>query len=229
MGKDQIIYGNCWIAYFDILGFKKLVNSNRRNIDSFAQTIYDEVLEEIINRSDRITEALNKKVNYAWFSDTFILFTEDDTYASYSSLDIVLWEVFQKMISKRHPLRGALSVGEFYANKNRSTYIGQALIDAYIYAEKQQWIGLILTPETRKKLSEPGYTLDSTRYSEYPVPIKPEKDEKLFARNICNLKKNVVQMQQAAENEKEYEVRLKVKYDNTLKFIGHLRAKSQDV
>ena len=166
-------YGDCWIAYFDILGFKKLVDKYKGNIDSFVNVTYYEILEEIEKRTGRISEDLSK-VNYAWFSDSFILFTEDDTCASFSSLDIVLWEVFQKMMWKGYMLRAALSVGEFYSNIERHTYIGPALIDAYGYADKQKWIGLVLTPEAHKKLSEPGYAIDRIRYSEYQVPIKPK-------------------------------------------------------
>ncbi|MBW8042057.1 MAG: hypothetical protein FVQ85_18935 [Planctomycetes bacterium] len=226
MGKKQTVYGNCWIAYFDILGFKKLISKYKGHIDCFARGIYDEILEEIKKRSERVSEALNKNVNYAWFSDSFLFFTEDDTYASYSSIDIVLWEYFQKMMFKGYSLRGALAVGEFYANKDRHTYIGPALIEAYSYAEKQKWIGLVLTPEAGKKLSEPGYVINKINYSEYEVPIKSEKikKEKLFARNIRSLEKYIIRMQNTAKVEEEYEKKLKVIYENTLEFIKHLKS-----
>lgn len=220
----QIVYGNCWIAYFDILGFKKLVGQYKGNIDSFSEVIYTAILKEIIDRSSRISKALGPKVDYAWFSDTFILFTNDDTFASYSSMEIVLYEIFQKMMFSKHPLRGAISVGEFYVNKERNTYVGPALIDVHEYAENQQWIGMVLAPEAHKKLSETGYAINTTIYSEYEVPIKQKKveTEKLFALNICRFKNYIIQMQEVAKNEKDYEEKLKVKYDNTMKFIENL-------
>ena len=226
MEKDKIVCGNCWVAYFDMLGFKKLVNQYKGHIDIFAEGIYKDVLGGIIKRSNRISGALNKKVDYAWFSDSFILFTEDDTFASFSSIELVLWEIFQNMMFTNKPLRAALSVGEFYSNKERNTYIGPALIKAYDYAEKQNWIGLVLTPKAHKKLSAHGYAIDTIRYSEYQVPIKTKEigKENLFARNICSLKRYVIQAQESAKKEKEYEENVKVKYENTLKFIKHLES-----
>ena len=223
MGKRKIVYGNCWIAYFDLLGFKKLVHQHKEYINSFAETIYDDILVEITKRSNRISGSLNEKVDYAWFSDSFILFTEDDTYASYSSIELVLQEVFQKMMFGKHMLRAALSVGEFYANKERSTYIGPALIKAYEYAEKQIWIGLVLTPEAHKKLSGPGYAINTIGYSEYQVPIKPEvtKREKLFALNIDRWRRYVIESQKSAKSDEDYKDKIKMTYENTLKFIDH--------
>lgn len=229
MGKSNIVYGNCWIAYFDILGFKKLVDQHKGNIDTFAEGIYNNVLVEITKRSGRISAALDKKVDYAWFSDSFILFTEDDTYASFSSIELVLREVFQKMMFGKHMLRAALSVGEFYANKERSTYIGPALIKAYEYAEKQRWIGLVLTPEAHKKLSEPNYAISTIEYSEYQVSIKPEvtRREKLFALNIDRWKRYVIESRQSAKSNEDYEDKTKVIYETTLKFIEHLESQNQ--
>lgn len=229
MEKDQIVYGNCWIAYFDILGFKKLVSQYEGNIDSFAKIIYKNVLDEIIKRCDRISDELDKKVDYAWFSDSFILFTEDDTSASFSSLETALWEVIQKMMFRKHMLRAALSVGEFYANKERNTYIGPALIDAYEYAEKLEFIGQVMTPKAHDKLSGPGYGINTFKYSEYQVPIKSEvvKEEKLFTRNIYSLKRYVTEKQQSAKNDEDYEEKTKVIYENTLKFIEHLESQGQ--
>ena len=209
------IYGVCWVAYFDILGFTKQIDEHKGHIDSFVRCIYDRTLEEIQERSGRISKALDS-VSYAWFSDTFILFTKDATFGSYSSLDIAAWEFFQIMSVRKYPLSGALSVGEFYADKEKDTYVGPALIEAHLYANKLNWIGFVLTPEARKKLSEPGYTINELDYVEYKVPIKPEKEkngEKLFARKIHCLKDYIIQMQNSAKGEGA------AKYDNTLKFI----------
>ncbi|MBW1855655.1 MAG: hypothetical protein JRJ00_13405 [Deltaproteobacteria bacterium] len=229
MGKSKREYGNRWIAYLDILGFKKLVDQHKGNIDTFAEAIYDNVLVEITKRSDRISNSLNKKVDYAWFSDSFILFTEDDTSDSFSSIETVLWEVFEKMMTTKKMLRGALSVGEFYSNKERNTYIGPALIDAYDYAEKQKCIGLVLTPKAHDKLYELGYPINPTRFSQYQVPIKPEvvKKEKLFTRNIDHLKRYVIEKQKSAKRDEDYEEKTKVIYENTLKFIEHLESQNQ--
>ncbi len=223
MENDRIIYGNCWVTYFDMLGFRKKIDEHEGNVDSFVRSIYNRMVGEAENRSERIARALGY-VGYAWFSDTFIFFTKDDTFGSYSNIELLSNEFLRSMIYKQHPLRGALTVGEFYADKDKYIFVGPTLIRAYDYAEGQKWIGLVLTPEARKKLGERDYAVNIIDYKEYEVPIKPEKIEerRLLARDISELREYIVQMQNVAKRERDYEEKLKVIYDNTLKFIAWL-------
>jgi len=43
-------------------------------------------------------------------------------------------------------------VGELYTQKKKNIFLGRALIDAYEYGEKQNWLGFILTPKVYERL-----------------------------------------------------------------------------
>ncbi len=219
MCEHKIVYDNCWVAYFDMLGFKEIIEEHKGHIDSFVRGVYNGFIQEVKKRGDRISDALIK-IHYTWFSDTFVFYSSDDTYESYSSIDLLAHEFFQSMIFRRHPLRGALTLGEFYADNGEHTYVGPALIDAYEYTEKQNMIGFVLTPMARKKLCEPGYAINRIEYSEYEVSIKPEKIEKqkLFAHKNPRLKSSIEQMKQEAINRKCNDSIIQ-KYNNTLVFL----------
>jgi len=158
-------------------------------------------------------------------------------------MDQVARLFFSRMICKEIPFRGALTIGEFYADKKRNIFVGHGLIDAYKYAEKQDWIGLVLTPNAYKQLCESdlGLIRKKSDYVEYDVPVKrkviensteqrKKSREKLFAYTISryqSIENTIMRMQQEAKNRygDDYENKYKAKYENTLEFIRTTRLK----
>jgi len=138
-------------------------------------------------------------------------------------------------MQKSWPLRGAIGFGQLYADKSNNIFLGSGLIDAYQYAEKQNWIGVIVTPKADSKLRDIHVELKGwpVMFKEYDVPVKREKikngicttveeTECLFAMRIhklSNVRRYVEQMQRKAMDDKDYEVKHKAKYENTLKFF----------
>lgn len=155
----------CWICYIDLLGFTDLVLS-KGWINVFSA--YSRCLEELNNE-------INYKdlTNYTWFSDTFILYTRDDSSESFLSLEQkVRWFVFF-LISYGVPLRGSISFGDFYADDNYRIYFGKGLIEAYRYGENQDWIGMILSPSTVEKLKDYGLNANELmNYVVWEIPFK---------------------------------------------------------
>ena len=175
MSDNRIVEGKCWIAYFDMLGFKSSVNEYAEYPGIYNKNFYDRILEEI----DREVEYVPERLDATWFSDSFIFYTSEDSYESFVHLNMAA-EHFMQSSSVHLPLRGALSFGYFYADKVRGIYIGEALIDAYKYAEKQDWIGFVLTPQTvecllkNERLSR--FLAHESEYKKYPVPVKVTED-----------------------------------------------------
>lgn len=243
MEQEKIVNGNCWVAYFDILGFKNQVldfheQNGSGNLDVFVE-IYYEILRYIENELRKKKDFTPAKFDYICSSDAFLFFACDDSIDSYRTIDRVARFFFRRMIWKRIPFRGALTVGDFYADKQKSVFVGQALIDAYRYAEKQNWIGSVMTPNACEKLC--GTTFDLRRrsdYKEYDVPIKRKEiingavhiktaRERLFAHRINKypgIEKSIMQMQGEAKVRygKDYEA----KYDNTLAFLRTTRLRA---
>jgi hypothetical protein len=59
--------------------------------------------------------------------------------------------------------------------------LGSAFIDAYEYAEKQNWVGFVVTPSAEKKVSDIESMLKSQphislyQYTKYNVPVKKKR------------------------------------------------------
>jgi hypothetical protein len=141
---------------------------------------------------------------------------------------------------QKWPVTGALAIGDFYADKAKNIYIGEALIDAHDYTEKQDWIGLVLTPNTRTKLEKGGHDLfsfaDGLGFREYNVPIKRRvfsngKEsielgcEKLFAHyhKVEGCRRDLIGWMKSVCNNKEGQnTEYRRKYENTLRFYEEI-------
>lgn len=180
---DQIIHGNCWVAYLDILGFKNMLEESRMTVskasagrrpmhlDLFVKNHYGDVLDAI----QRGNEWCRDMVSIAWFSDSFILFSHDDTLKSFGATIYSAGAFFGEAVCREMPLRGALSFGEFYADVEKGIFLGLALIDAYEYAEAQDWIGLVITPGAHKayeQLQDSANLLSHHGFVEHDVFFK---------------------------------------------------------
>lgn len=236
MGKNIVINNNCWVACCDTLGFEKKLSDFEKGsgcgyLDIFVQNFYSKLLEEQQNQGNYWPD----KVFTAWASDTFLFFTHDDSEDSFGCIATTTKCFCWRVMGKSWPLRGAIGFGQFYADESNHIFLGSGLIDAYKYAEKQNWIGVIVTPKANSKLRDIHVELKGrpVMFKEYDVPVKREKikngicttveeTECLFAMRInslSNVRRYVKQMQRAAMNDKDYEVKYKAKYENTFKFF----------
>lgn len=131
------------------------------------------------------------------------------------------------MIWHQKAFRGALGTGQFYADRQNNIFLGSAFIDAYEYAEKQNWIGFVVTPTAEKKIGDIDIELSLNiqphislyQYSQYDVPIKEkelrnsvEGTERLFAAKIPDARESF-RMPSGLPQE------VMVKYENTLRFF----------
>lgn len=245
MENGKIINGNCWVACFDVLGFENLVNgfvkqNGEDHLDVFVGVYYYDILKVAMRGVKQHRELLDR-IEYAWFSDTFLFYIPIDKKGHAATvIESLARQFFLGCIWKgeEHPLRGALSAGDFYADKQNNIFVGPAFIDAYKYVEKQEWIGLVITPKACSELQK--FDLcppDRGKYIEYEVPIKQEKifennkivipivTEKLFAFVMIRyhqVEESVNQMKEKAETGGADQSVL-FKYKNTLKFIRQTR------
>jgi len=227
MENNKIINGNCWVAYFDILGFKNLIHEFKDRLDIFKNQ-YEQIIETV-----RASNELQPdKVFIHWFSDSFIFYCSNDLKDSYACIDLEIRSFFKKALWMKWPLRGALTTGELYIDKIQNIFIGQAIIDAHEYTEKQDWIGLVITPMARSRVEGFHVTRINDVYADYDVPIKSKnatnkKAEKLLAFRFAHFpstyKKFEIEFKKITE--KEQDPSIKKKYDNTLKFIEETKPK----
>jgi hypothetical protein len=133
-----------WIAYIDLLGTKKLIYGNKAK-DIFI--VYRKAIEEFKNQSGNMED-----INSIWFSDTFILYSDDNSINGYAEVEHLARWFHYHLIKEGIPVRGAISYGDFYCDKENNLFFGKPLVEAYEYSEIQNWLGLIICPSAERKL-----------------------------------------------------------------------------
>lgn len=181
MENNKIINGNCWVAYFDVLGFR-----NRVEILPWQSVwnTYNEILKEIQRNS--------WAVSCKWFSDTFVFYTIDDLQNSFCGIEGSLRSFFRRMFAiDKIPFRGCLTVGEVYVDPVNNIFFGQGFLEAHDVAENEEWIGYVLTENAVEKAkmypAEERSVLDvllQYYYREYDVPFKDNKKHRLVVPNL---------------------------------------------
>lgn len=144
MASSRWQVNSCWVASFDILGFSNMVNIEGDTIDiDFIQEDYEKTLSHLESRCQEYSDGL---LEYLWFSDTFVMYTPDDSARSYTIIQQAAKHFIDKCLYTTIPIRGAISVGTFIRSHDGRALMGRAFIDAHLYGDDQDWLGLLLTP-----------------------------------------------------------------------------------
>ena len=133
---DSTKAGRRWVSCFDRLGFGDYCKRNSL-VEVFCATCG--WLAQAEEQAD-----YEHMVEFAWFSDTILFYSTDDSWASHCAVTEVSESFFDEMLLAGVPARGGLAFGEFYADKARNIFLGNALVDAYNYGEKFDWLGFVL-------------------------------------------------------------------------------------
>jgi len=149
-----------------------------------------EVYAKAIERVKKLEELQKYQltVNPVWFSDTFLVYTLDDSGDNFTIIDqFSRWFVYF-LIEAGIPVRGALSCGDFYADRSNNLYFGSALIEAYEYGEAQDWIGFLLSPSAVTQLGSLGQQANKLlNYAFWTVPFKTGKKKLCSKLPACIL------------------------------------------
>jgi hypothetical protein len=151
--RHHLRYRERWFCYLDLLGFTNIV---RTGAVEQVIPLYQEVLDSL---EHQVAQKKKLGISYSWFSDTFIIFSRGDSDHEFTLVEQAGRLFFQKLVLGRIPVRGALTVGKLYSQLERNIFIGEALIDAYEYGEKQNWLGFILTPRVYARLEQSSIDL----------------------------------------------------------------------
>jgi len=208
-------YSNGWVSYFDVLGFSASVNTGRW-FDVWL--VYSKAIKEF-----KKEYGLGPHVEGIWFSDTFVLYSSDCVEAKSRAF-------VYSLVCRGIPVRGAMSYGKFYANKEYNVFFGPALIEAYNYGEHQDWIGFVLTPSAIKQMAVIGSPADRMiDYAYWDIPCKSleqkqptrlpayiiGKNLRLNGRNLALDKLREIELSLQSNHNTEFVS----KYQNTIRFI----------
>lgn len=164
---NQQNYTKSWVSYLDLLGFTDFVKTK-----SFVGTVtlYEQVCGQAISRA---SNNHNVNIEITWFSDTFLLYSPDNTESSFVEIEAATHSIIDNLIRRRIPVRGAMSCCNFAADKKNNAFFGPALIKAYHYGENQNWIGFVLTPSAVNQMDAIGLPANNRAYYAYwDIPYK---------------------------------------------------------
>lgn len=228
---EDTIDNNCWIACCDILGFKNRIYDFERGYGGqHLGLFYKNFYESIVNELHAHHRYHSAELPTTWFSDTFLFFARDASKDAFGRIVPVFGAFCAYAIKRGWPLRGAIGFGRVYADISRNVFLGSGLINAYQYAEQQDWVGLLITPEAEERLGALGIDLSTwpVAFAKYSVPVKQNEDgtgtseQKLFAYRIHKhpqVIRSVETMLYKAENRQGLVPKYTQKYENTLRFF----------
>ena len=225
------------IALIDILGYGDLLCKN--SIDFVKDNIIDTIIESIktanriVNRDRfRFNKFANNNtihtapIEYLFFSDSFLLYIESDSDCSINSsentlnslcyaLCIILTLSFEKNIA----LRGAISYGEFYINRDPVIIIGKVINEIAKLEKSQQWAGIVLSDKLK------SYNPSDQFVTNYSTPFKGNnKDMKVI--DWINMKTIILTEQiKSIDFDKCFDSELedvKEKKQNTIRFYNSM-------
>ena len=208
----------CWLAYLDLLGSSHLIESG---LWEEVFYIYAESLKHF--QRDGFDAHLVFKNS---FSDSFVLYTSDETNLSYRAIDSFVRYFIISLINREIPIRGAMSFGQLYSDPENNLFFGKALLEAYQIGENQDWLGFVLCESAVSQLARVGLPANEClNYAPWSIPMKqgrennPTKTLQLPAfimesgHDLCL---PALQRMQAAATSPS----VRQKYTNTLDFLS---------
>jgi hypothetical protein len=187
------------VAFLDILGFRKLVESkSTEELGALFSNVIGRALPAM-NRPfgephDEPTLFPQRPPNESWcishsFSDSIILISHDESEASALALLIYALRVTQMLIASKLPVRGAIAFGDMYVDMAKALFLGKALTQAYALEQSQHWIGVAIDPSVSERfpnLLESDVPLAGLRkclFPRYEVPMKTGPIRQLHTLN----------------------------------------------
>ena len=215
---SQIQPATGFVGYFDILGYTQIMLNN--NIHKTAQFVSDTLINipqdmldslrlpyqdirplEVAPESSERGEwsQILDRVSWIIFSDSILIslpfdpsLPEQDLVWHYLAFSTVCASLMNRCFTAGFPLRGAISVGEFFIEDR--CFAGRPIINAYYATQQLEFAGCVLDEaanslisEWRKHLVKKGERnlldkLDQTTIL-YMVPMKENLDERLRTIN----------------------------------------------
>jgi hypothetical protein len=135
-----------YAAFLDVLGFSALVagEGHSERINNYL-----ECLSKALDTDDA-----RPSVEYVVFSDSIIITSLGGTDEALQALLRGCSSAFGVMLKKEIPVRGAIAYGTYSSEKTKNGRFvaGRAIVEAYQFEKKQDWVGIMLAPSVRRKV-----------------------------------------------------------------------------
>jgi len=222
----------CFLALFDILGFKDLVKSCRLE-DVYKA--YKDIFSGPKQMKDHVESLLEREiVTVRNYSDTFLIYTVDinghnqeDIDETFLALLAVCESLFCAANEHRLPIRGTITAGELIVSSGIE--IGTPIVDAYEKEQAQDWIGCLVTKDCLRLISEKALNdnIKDNSIVEYEIPFKNGTVEKVYAFNWIKSEPFRSGDFRLLEKRKWHDWAIERKHRNTWGFIKYIQQRSE--
>lgn len=176
-----------FVAFFDILGYKELVQNLSVNELKERMEKVSELVKKYIYYAELSFEC-DGEINYVIFSDSIVFYSKDMTANSFKSICMIANSFLFFSILDYMPVRGAISHGEFYIDKEKNIFFGKALVKAYETEGMQKWSGACICEETieyvKSIYSDTVSWLEKANFIfRYEIPISFESLDEIYDKN----------------------------------------------
>jgi hypothetical protein len=154
---------NGYVAFLDVLGFHELLMAEN----------HERRLRDYLSSMRGVVRTLDAVV----FSDTIVITARDKELLSLLSLVRGCADLMRRFLQDKIAVRGAISCGEFVRENigDKGVFVaGRAILDAYSYEQKQDWVGVMLTPTLLDALRTGGNDPDAM------CKLVPLSDDDIF-------------------------------------------------
>lgn len=155
-----------FVTFLDIMGFK----------DRVARTTHEDLLVQLseFNRSVtlQVLRYSDKKIQLAQFSDSIVLFSNDDTPESLETIAKVSRSIMRDAIARQIPLKGAIAKGKITCDISKRLFFGQALIDAYLLEENIHYYGILAHHSAEQSVIRLDKKSGNSYFRDIKAPLK---------------------------------------------------------
>ncbi len=194
-------YGECYVAFLDILGFKRIASvHSHEHLKSVYQKFSETIMhglsngKYVLSKVDGIEclgpDIRQATVNSLLVSDSILIWTDDNSAESFGNIVNAVRSLLAFSMIDGIPLRGAISIGPIssvlnqlptQAHNFQHSLFGRAIVDAAALEKKQEWSGCEISKaaiETYKENCPDWRSLiENKLITLYPVPRKSESVE----------------------------------------------------
>lgn len=132
-----------YLAFLDILGFSAIVaDQSNEQLERYGRSIADALK--------------GGSIKSVVFSDSIVLTVEGTGPDALLSIVRVCSRLLAELVQSDISMRGAIAYGDFVRSEiNGSVFVaGKALVDAYEWERKQDWVGIMVTPTALKTVPD---------------------------------------------------------------------------
>ena len=196
MNKDIIMkklnepneYKNCYVAFLDMLGFKKLcyekifdcgmIKAVFDDIDLLINTMNENVLNILI------PESIIKEIDFGIMSDSVVISVPHDRMGLIALLYLCC-RIQTMLLSNGISIRGGIAQGEFYKLKN--IMFGPAMVDAYVLETEAVNPRVVISDDIIDELKKSGVYQNKEHRTQLDLLIFCDKDDSKYFVNFFNI------------------------------------------